>query len=1147
MPTFSANSSAAKPVGRLPRSERETVSRLIDELKRDGWSEALVIKHLRFVHKSKITDQASLLKIATFAAQQNPLALASAVRYLAIESAAARLEIAKIAVTHADCDLSHLISNFDLLDEKARIRLAKAAAKSEYQPVSRCLAHYQIQDEAALIAIAKLAAVSDPLGLVKHIQFYQIQDQSSLIEIAKVAALSASGHVSKFIQNFGISDESARIEIAMIAAKTNGSELAGKIQNYGIRDHKARVKIAKIAAANAFNLFAESIGNFAIPDEADRIAVAKIAAGKVHSDTIQNIYQYNISDRRAIYAIAKIAATANGEYFSECFNKSIADKKAAVLRLATLAAASDGGGTARHFDNYGITNEGDRVKIAWIAVQSKNVRGFSESLYKFEISSQETCVALLKEAASRGDETGCVYLGKDQSTDIDQESLVEIVKLIASNNSVAVSNNIGNLRIKKEADRIEIAKIAAANLAPDKTMLVGKYKIKDPNANAEIARIAITANPRMFLELDSFYIDSEDVYRLVIGPLLRTSLTSLTENQGKSVVSEQLRILRLLRVLASTDSFYLCRVDPEFVCDQDLWRQKDPHERLEQVVQSLVRLDPRFDARLLSYKSEEKLQAEDIVFHALAATIVAWDISPNTVNKSREGLAVVSGLANLTRKPLSPNSARLLYGTLLSAVEMLGEAPGTVIKFDDAAWSDREQCLRLVLAAATLKALGGSVEKEATPLDRKAVGEKLQEYKVQVGAAFSNLLGVGNGNLAIELAERWGDLLPFTVLAARFRSVPNWRKELPVLSEIATHVLDDSFVRWKYSRDQLRFLTPKSLAGWQKNPFTFEQYRVTSSTTQVDRVAKAKEIFEHNLLRHLPLEVARTLDPVSPSDLETVAALDDALLAKFPRSFAEGVSFIKTALDSGAENQLRLICKSVNMRKKALLGDLKLSGDIRTQLAEDLSALSKALEITKVSAATEYIIFSTITDDPKLLLTVGDLVDTSSCQNFRSGSHIDALPGYVMDGNIKVALSYAFTKNQLDHILGNSFKDEEFVIAFDAPRQTLVFTGKSSGTTVPFELPKAVHRRILRLGHSEDTGAAMLLTEIAYVQSHGIQSIISEKVAALINSFMKESGIKPAAGTVKFPGSRNPGGVYSDFGGGSMIGEYDFDVYPQNS
>ncbi|NMC63041.1 MAG: hypothetical protein GYA55_07720, partial [SAR324 cluster bacterium] len=183
-----------------------------------------------------------------------------------------------------------------------------------------------------------------------------------------------------------------------------------------------------------------------------------------------------------------------------------------------------------------------------------------------------------------------------------------------------------------------------------------------------------------------------------------------------------------------------------------------------------------------------------------------------------------------------------------------------------------------------------------------------------------------------------------------------------------------------------------------------------------------------------------------------------------------------------------------------------------------------------------YIVVSTICDHEKILLTVGDLVDATSCQNYRNGFLISTLPGYAIDANIKVALTFAIPAGELsgNPILLSKLKRSSAKLMYKFSPATISLNIFDPDTKEEFTLPlrKALRRNILRLG-VDNKQRPVILTERPYLQNHAIEKRIEEESCSLISQFRASVGAMEAKGEVEFPASRNPSGVYSDALGGA--------------
>ena len=114
---------------------------------------------------------------------------------------------------------------------------------------------------------------------------------------------------------------------------------------------------------------------------------------------------------------------------------------------------------------------------------------------------------------------------------------------------------------------------------------------------------------------------------------------------------------------------------------------------------------------------------------------------------------------------------------------------------------------------------------------------------------------------------------------------------------------------------------------------------------------------------------------------------------------------------------------------------------------------------------------------------------------------------------------------------------ENLKYRFNAPKLELEFLAEDGSVARTIPLGKALRRSILRAGSGED-GTAIIVVERPYIQNHAIEASIAESEAALVEAFRKHLGASRPHGQVSFPGSRNPGGVYSDLFGGIKVGEY---------
>ncbi|MBI1860074.1 MAG: hypothetical protein HYR96_04035 [Deltaproteobacteria bacterium] len=192
------------------------------------------------------------------------------------------------------------------------------------------------------------------------------------------------------------------------------------------------------------------------------------------------------------------------------------------------------------------------------------------------------------------------------------------------------------------------------------------------------------------------------------------------------------------------------------------------------------------------------------------------------------------------------------------------------------------------------------------------------------------------------------------------------------------------------------------------------------------------------------------------------------------------------------------------------------------------------------------IVFSAFSHAPRLLLTVGDLVETNSCQNYRTGNRIETLLGYVVDANVKVLVSWVLKQQDfesaadynavLDHLEKRKLTEEE--VAFDGNLRVLrINLGKR--TIQSRVLGHAYLRQMVKVGQTSSEGVGLRL-EKEYLQEHPLLETMRENHQAIAASVKEAIGAVDGE-SVTMPASRNPGGVYSDLARGAQTGTYEVD------
>lgn len=546
--------------------------------------------------------------------------------------------------------------------------------------------------------------------------------------------------------------------------------------------------------------------------------------------------------------------------------------------------------------------------------------------------------------------------------------------------------------------------------------------------------------------------------------------------------------------------------------------------------------------------------ASEVQSERESAAILGWLIQhrgelpqgATPVELSRHALEAITGYAPFNRvKTGNPGE---IYKVLLSLSDTFGRLPGR-ISIADECWSRQnlEKTKRVLSLIKALKGLSGSSWTDRTfSLEPGNLDTLNTELEGLVAEEFSRALGLetASGAAVAQLAEKWGgDLSPLTILVGRYSENSDWGAEVPVVREICGHVLDNTFYQYRYETEeagqQLSMMTPQQVTEWRKNPGSLKYVEAEPAEKAAafgGGLERAAEIVQRNLVPHLAdAGIDNAPQRIQASEPDAVAQQ----LQQIDKE-ARGAAMIGSIMDALGAGELE--------RARALTTYFTANSSRFTDnkpVAADIKSIKQALEPPREIQGKGYLIFSTITDDPHLMLMIGDMVDTASCQNYRTGHMIQTLPGYGIDANIKAELTWAVPSWQLSQnpAILTSLKEtpEKVRVNFDPGKLTLTLSIKGSAESVEIPLDKAFRRHILRAG-SNSSGNAAMLPEGGYDQNHTVEGEIEASARELIENFRKACGFQPAKGTLRFPASRNPNGVYSDWGGGVKVGPYEITV-----
>lgn len=396
-----------------------------------------------------------------------------------------------------------------------------------------------------------------------------------------------------------------------------------------------------------------------------------------------------------------------------------------------------------------------------------------------------------------------------------------------------------------------------------------------------------------------------------------------------------------------------------------------------------------------------------------------------------------------------------------------------------------------------------------------------------------------------QLVETWEDINPILTLAARYNGRSTWKQQLPVLAQVTEHMLNNTFTEFKYEgagnelgltqlEEQIGFLAPEQQLAWQQNPTTMSLARIEDPTDS-----------------QAPLEVQGAISSILVSLESDPIDLTPEALGEIQEGFAQGDKQLQKALKRAFGNDTAAMVQAciqhisaLNFpdairiavsRVKSLKDLLQTPQHVKVQLDQVSAALSTKRNIP------ERLVFTTIFDDPKLMMSAGNLVRSSSCMNYNNGSEAPAILAGVIDANIKGLASFVIgpsedmTANRFQALLRDlNQQSADVTTQFLAAKRALLITTKNGEHII--RLGTALHRRYLKVGRTSD-GQVGIRMEKPAQQGHLLTDFIEQQVQQLYSMFAATMGASTDE-PVYIPPTRNPGGSYSDVAVGHQAGGY---------
>lgn len=409
----------------------------------------------------------------------------------------------------------------------------------------------------------------------------------------------------------------------------------------------------------------------------------------------------------------------------------------------------------------------------------------------------------------------------------------------------------------------------------------------------------------------------------------------------------------------------------------------------------------------------------------------------------------------------------------------------------------------------------------------------------------------------MQLTEEWSDIEPIMTLFARLTQ-PEVRA---VVLRIFKESLNGTFKDYKFfSEDaapQVGFLNDQQLKAWTRARLRLSIPGLEAkeaAPVAADNDVEVNEMINDEVMPYiLKTPLAAMIENAGPLEDHVKALLAEAgrgnpneVLGRYRGAGGETGEWLAARLAatlknpeadrSDRRNSARLLIVLFNTELSAQVEDVK--EELIPALKNVERAIPKGGNIAELE--NKGMILSVVDHSPRLLLTVGDLVQTNSCQNYKTGGMIRSLPGYVIDGNVQVMASF--------HVEGKHFQsvqdyravlqaltsDQMAQVRFNGNKRIVEFELRSGQKIQTQYLGYAYLRQMLKLGATKGGHQPSLRLEREYLQNNEHMEVMQRQHKALLRDLVKEMKAvqnQPMA----VPKTRNPGGVYSDLATSSGI------------
>lgn len=719
---------------------------------------------------------------------------------------------------------------------------------------------------------------------------------------------------------------------------------------------------------------------------------------------------------------------------------------------------------------------------------------------------------------------------------LSQQYRIEIAKIIAETYSIReLSKNISDYEIEGEDGRYEIACVSAQNNGRRTARTIDRFGINNLQYRLNIARIAIRQDS---IGVSQYIKNFGIIDQVELGNLFALAL--LNDANSISYIHYYFPNIGTLREDAPIDEVESwikhqpddSRLPKESRCIYSDIRRRDAGIKLLsgmigktnfsglsgiQISRKALENITGFRAEnfIGEYSSDSKGDFYEIVLELQAKCPVPCfsmiNIDTELMGKAETFKKLIDFIAILNN--IMQISTGMQYYTVIDELRDILEADKTV-----------DTCINLTCLNIDL------ATKRLTDIF-------FTRLRILLGDKQENI------RLLLSLQDLWGDISEVLTFIARLAGKSSWKKEIPIILNCIGNIVNHTFYEYKYqgdasidgdtclAKEQLASLSNSQTDIWKENPYMIEVMS-SESTQEQDRLRNCLCELQTRIIcpGNYNIEI-----PSVSSDDPIITITDKTLQQRLKSMYGND---LKSMLSYCLANLIRSPSldsfKKTLSKIKSIQDFLRLNKDTKDTLLE----ISKLAYIPNKRA----IVLTTVTDDPYALMHMGNMVKTHSCHNIRSGTHIQTVPSYILDANIKVIMGFII--NPSNELINRDFEElcnmvsaspGDCTVTIDYSKQSLTISTKGQ-KTFNLKVGHAHFRRVIKIGKATENRPGIIL-EPEVEQTHPHIGTIHSHCTSIIDSIVRRMDCTNNV-PIMMAKTRNPCGTYSDIAVG--IKEYEY-------